>query len=229
MSTILTMTPDINYLSIASGVTSLNATANPDSLSGVVGWPIPRPLILIPGMGLSWAPQPIAFDSVLKVCDGTTGLVLGGVGSVIAQGTEGCVDIANGVAHVSVTSTYGATSGSAGQRVTSIKGGCIDITIAGHALCSGTETEHLLGEWCDQSQASDKQIDYSATNGRVIIARGFPAYVFWNRNQITLGVGCHLDVWGSIRSWLYVMAKGVYVWALGVIPTGCAVKLDHYE
>ena len=219
MSTILTVAPDINYLSIAGGITNLNAGANPNPNSGNVGVQIPSPLILTPQ-------SPISFSSILKICDGTKGISLGGPGALIAQGNEGCLDIANGVSNVLVTATFGTSLTAQGERVTSIKGGCSNIKIVGETVCSGTETDHLLGAWCDESQAIDTHIDYSRTNGRVTIGRGFIWYLIFNRYGISLGSNCKLALWDSFLNWGYVHGKGFYVWFLSVITKSWAIKLD---
>lgn len=147
----------------------------------------------------------------------------------VGQGTEGCLDFANGVKKVEVDADTLGQGGTNGTRIDSFKGGCEDIKVTGARNCQGKQGGHWIGIWCDESQALDYRIDISDPRlvDDLVIGRGLWHYLAFNRCGHVVG-GCKLDFWMSLAQWLLVCGKGDEEWLLAQkwVPAALKRKID---
>jgi hypothetical protein len=112
----------------------------------------------IPNPPIFGSDAPGAWDTYLKICDGTHDLKISGI--CAKQGMEGTVDFNNGAHHVALAGDFGWGGGS-GDQVVTLKGGCHDISLAGVIYSRGNEADIVIDAWSDQSRELCYNIDLS--------------------------------------------------------------------
>ncbi len=201
---------DKNWLSISANIGQWYA-GTPTPTPAVE----PYPSTLVPLNPLDW-------DAILKVCDGTTGLTL--VGMNIAQGRENVVDLNNGATDIGIAGYLG-TPLLSGDQVITVKGGCKRIRIGGTVVSAKPKSGAIVivGNWSDQSYEPSTDVDLTglAINDgspvTVILGRvnnPLRAIVLGHHPDIHLPAGAKVLVLKSLGLWAYWWMKRAYVWAI---------------
>jgi hypothetical protein len=100
------------------------------------------------------------WDSPLKICDGTRGLVWTTIES--AQGHENALDLNNRVTDCWLVGRWGYFGRQKGDQVITVKGGCRRIKIFGVIHSTGNEADVCVGNWSDRSFDISEDLDFSA-------------------------------------------------------------------
>ena len=144
-----------------------------------------------------------AYDAILKMGNGLNGVTLTNV--TVAQGFEDSFYANDHVSNVSVSGNF-ATSGAAGLRVITIKGGCTNIKIAGVIHQHGTSEGVKADDWADQSYDHSTNIDLTGLTA----ADGKPIVVVARYGcGLTLGSSCKRAVLSSIGLTTYWWFKRI--------------------
>ncbi len=149
-----TSAADLNLLSCSANVWGLNE-GGPNALT-LSGQPVPLDDALV-------TPDPQAYSSILKVCDGSHDLRLSSPNNgvlQIQQGRENALDINNRVERVQVYAEFGFGGGS-GDNVLTVKGGSRDIKLWGPIYSRGLNADYVQDAWSDQCADLCSGIDLS--------------------------------------------------------------------
>lgn len=176
--------------------------------------PIPAPPVFTPD-------NPGAFDAIVKVCDGTTGVYL--LGLVVSQGMENAIDCNNGANHCAFDGDIGVPTGAAlptlPDQCITVKGACHDLLFKGTLHSRGRIAECVIGAWSDQSHDSAYSLDFS----QLIHSDGQPIRFVFGRVKhpllalighapdISLPRGANVLFWRSLGEMAYWWGKWVLV------------------
>jgi hypothetical protein len=163
-----------NYLSISNGLCGIG-----------LGGPAPQSNVPLPAVLDLEPANPAQYSAIFKVADHTHDAVYNAVR--VAQGNEDSLNLNNVVLNVRISGDF-ATTGPAGLRVLTIKGGCHSIVISGTLHGHGTSEDIKIGDWSDQSTDESSTIDltglHEADGSKITVVIGHASGVLLNADEV---------------------------------------------